>query len=194
MTGFPAVLKLMNSVCAGTPTFLGQPTQDGLTFQGTDEVATPQAPATTLVGHYVLRGLHLRSPQNIHSNAKVHQRSLRAWNFPLQLVRDIDILIYLVITRTSSGRVLLKIKLSKCVQSSHSIPQSHPVISFDADFSQGTSVIPPTVAAASAPDGTVTGLVQGHVSLNMPTVNLCKCSCSSCSRTWHLRAKATVGK
>lgn len=83
-------------------------------------------------------GLHLRSPQNIHANAKLHQKSLRAWNLPLRLVRDIGILIYLVIMRTSSGRVLLKIKLSKCVQSSHSIPQSHPVIRFDTEAKDGS--------------------------------------------------------
>lgn len=66
---------------------------------------------------------------------------------------------------TSSDHVLLKIKLSKCVQSNRPISPSHRVIRFNtkinyqamgqvyqmfADSSQGTSVSPPTISADSA--------------------------------------------
>lgn len=41
-----------------------------------------------------------------------------------------------------------------------------------ADSSQGASVSPATIAADSAVDPTVTGLVQGYMSLNTPDIEL----------------------
>ena len=40
-----------------------------------------------------------------------------------------------------------------------------------ADSSQGASVSPPTIAADSATDSTVTALVQGYINLNMPGID-----------------------
>lgn len=41
-----------------------------------------------------------------------------------------------------------------------------------ADSSQGASVPPATIAADSAVDSTVTGLIQGYISLHMPGIDL----------------------
>lgn len=187
-----------NSVSTDKLTFHRQPTHEGFIFQGDDKVAVSKAFITSL---------HLDSLQNINLNLKAHQRSVKAWIFPFQLVRDIGILIYLVIMWTSSDRVLLKIKLSKCVQSNRSISQSHHVTEFNTKINYEAMrwvrqmlcwlqsryiCFSPTIAADSAADSTVTGLVQGYISLNMPGINLVKFSYISCSL--HLWSMATVGK
>lgn len=109
--------------------------------------------------------------------------------------------------RTSSDHVLLKIKLSKCVQSNRSISQSHRVIEFNIKINYEAMgqvrqmlcwlqsryiCFSPSIAADSAADSTVTGLVQGYISLNMPGVDLVKCSYIPCSS--HLWPLSTVSK
>lgn len=60
-----------------------------------------------------------------------------------------------------------------------------------ADSSQGASVPPATIAADSAVDSTVTGLVQGYISLNMPGIDLVTALMSPAPSP---AAKATVDK
>ena len=106
---------------------------------------------------------------------------------------------------TSLDHVLLKIKLSKCVQSNRPISPSHRVIRFNTKINYQAmgqvyqmlrwlqsryTCSPPTISADSATDSTVAGLVQGDISLNMSAIDWVKCSCVSCS----LLSKAAVGQ
>lgn len=106
---------------------------------------------------------------------------------------------------TSSDHVLLKIKLSKCVQSNRPISPSHRVIRFNTKINyqamgqvyqmlcwlQSRYICFSTYHLCRlSHDSTVAGLVQGDISLNMSAIDWVKCSCVPCT----LLSKAAVGQ